>query len=135
MSVWNYIFRGRHSMRGPHHRVEGVVTISNIGLVSVSFDVNTSGNHTIVANPGGGQRIYVRAGRVIVAGDVDIQWRSGPNPLTGVESLAQDGNGYQMNFPAALDEYHFRTGVNHALTLNLSANEQVGGYICYIIAP
>lgn len=93
----------------------------------------TSGDNTIVAAVTG-KKIKVLSLVVIAAGDVDVRFESGAGgtALTGVASLATDGNGFVL--PPSMPGYHwFETAAGVLLNMELSAAVQVSGCIVYYV--
>jgi hypothetical protein len=91
----------------------------------------SSGDNTIVA-AAAGVKTKVLGLFLIGAGDVDVRFESGAGgtALTGVVSLAADGNGYVL--PIAPPGYHWiETAANAVLNLELSGAVQVSGSIVY----
>ena len=111
----------------------GTVDIAPIGTISrAAISAATSGNNTLVAAAGAGIKIKVLAMILVVSGDVDVRLESGAGgtALTGVISLAADGNGFVL--PMATPGYHWlETGANALLNLELSAAVQVSGCLVY----
>lgn len=91
------------------------------------------GNNTLVVAAGAGLKIKVLGLILVTAGDVDVRLEDGAGgaALTGVMSLASDGNGFVL--PLSFPGYHWmQTSDNTLLNLELSANIQVSGCIVYI---
>jgi len=102
-------------------------------ILRTSFNLTTIGDHVVI--PGVfRQRIKVIGMLIIVSDDVDVQvldWPGG-SELTGVLSLAGDGNGFIL--PQADPAAHwFETNPGNGLNISLSANVQVGGCIVYYV--
>ena len=107
---------------------EGVVDVQR---AAISAAIN--GDNTIVAAVAG-QQIKVLSMLLIVSGDVDVRFESGAGgaALTGVMSLAADGNGFAL--PVAPVGYHWiETVAGQLLNLELSAAVQVSGCITYYV--
>jgi len=127
----------------PHHNLDklgdGAAPVGSVDVRPVAtvlrkaISENTSGDKTLVA-ASAGKKVKVLGATLIAAGDVDVQFRSGTGPgtaLTGVMSLARDGNGFVAN-PAPVGYHHFETVAGEALILNLSAAIQAGGWLVYV---
>ena len=121
--------------------VTGTVTVSDGAQVDIAATEQTilravisgatSGNNTLVAGVTG-KKIKVLSMCLIVSGDVDVRFESGAGttPLTGVMSLAADGNGFMLS--PAMPGYHwFETAAAALLNLELSAAVQVSGFLTY----
>lgn len=94
---------------------------------------NTSGNNTLIAATASKQ-IKVISVCLIAAGDVDVRFESDASgaALTGVMSLAADGNGFVL--PPAPPGYHwFETASGKLLNLELSGAVYVDGCIVYYV--
>ncbi|MBN1315457.1 MAG: hypothetical protein JXA42_08315 [Anaerolineales bacterium] len=107
------------------------VTPSGITIQRAAISASSSGDNTLVAAVTA-KKIKVVSMKLIVSGDVDIRFESGTGgaALTGVMSLAQDGNGFVL--PAALPGFHwFETGAGQLLNLELSVAVQVSGCLTY----
>ena len=120
----NTIFNQWDDLGLPLTRGTGTVQRAVINAAS-------SGNNTLVAAVTA-KKIKVLGVLVIVSGDVDLRFESnaGGTALTGVMSLATDGNGFVL--PTALPPYHwFETAAGALLNLELSAGVQVSGCITY----
>lgn len=92
----------------------------------------SSGDNTLIAAAGAGIKNKVLGLIIVASGDVDLRLEDGAGgtALTGVISLAADGNGFilPMTFPG----YHWiQTSDNTLLNLELSAAVQVSGCIVY----
>ena len=90
-----------------------------------------SGDNTLVAAVSGKQ-IKVLAVLLVVTGDVDVRFESDADgtALTGVMSLAADGNGFVL--PMSVPGYHwFETVAGELLNLELSAAVQASGCLVY----
>lgn len=100
-------------------------------VLRAAISASTSGDNTLVAAVAG-KKTKVLGLVLIASGDVDVRLESGAGgtALTGVISLAADGNGFVL--PMALPGMHWlETGVNTLLNLELSAAVQVSGLIVY----
>lgn len=103
------------------------VSVSQPDYKYATVNFNTSGTHQIVAAVTN-KRIVVVAYAVVAGGSVNIQFHSGTTTaITGTMSLVQ-ADGIAHAFPGGL----FRTNVGEALSINLSAAVQVGGYVVYL---
>lgn len=91
----------------------------------------TSGNNTLVAAVTD-KKIKVLGVCVIVSGDVDVRFESGADgtALTGVMSLAVDGNGFVLPV-APVGQHWMETAVSTLLNLELSGNVQASGLLVY----
>lgn len=101
------------------------------GCIRAAVSAATAGNNTLVA-AASGKRTKVLGLLLVAAGAVNVRLDDGPGgtPLTGLISLAAEGNGFVL--PMALPGSHWlETSVNTALVLNLSAAVQVSGCIVY----
>ena len=113
--------------------VDGEVAISATPSVTVQRAVissGSSGNNTLVA--AGTDKIKVLGMVLVVGGDVVVRLESGADgtALTGVISLAADGNGFVL--PVAPIGYHwFETAAATLLNLELSTAVQVSGALVY----
>lgn len=95
------------------------------------ISASTSGDNTLVAAVTG-KKIKVLAVILVVSGDVDVRFESGAggSALTGIISLAQDGNGFIL--PSTLPGFHwFETAAGELLNLELSDAVQVSGCLLY----
>lgn len=104
-----------------------VRTISRAAISAAS-----SGDNTIVAAAAAGIKIKVLAVLLVVSGDVDVRFEDGAGgtALTGVISLAADGNGFVL--PLAFPGFHWlETSAATLLNLELSGAVQVSGCIVY----
>jgi hypothetical protein len=72
------------------------------------------------------KRIRVIAFCIVASGAVNVKFRSGTTDITGPMSLVSGGG-----VAHAYDGGLFETAVNQPLNINLSAAQQVGGYIVY----
>jgi hypothetical protein len=72
------------------------------------------------------KRIRVIAFCIVASGAVNVKFRSGTTDITGPMSLVSGGG-----VAHAYDGGLFETAVNQPLNINLSASQQVGGYIVY----
>jgi len=91
------------------------------------------GNNTLVVAAGAGLKIKVLGIILVASGDVDVRLEDGAGgaALTGIMSLASDGNGFVL--PMTFPGYHWmQTSDNTLLNLELSAAIQVSGCIVYI---
>jgi hypothetical protein len=96
-----------------------------------AISASSSGNNTLVAAVSG-QKIKVLGMILVVSGDVDVRLESGAGgtALTGVISLAEDGNGFVL--PMAPPHYHWvETAAGALLNLELSGAVQVSGCLVY----
>lgn len=104
-------------------------------ILRAPINVSGAGDNTlVVAHPT--NRIKVLGLILMVSGDVDVRFENGAGggALTGVMSLAADGNGFVL--PVTMPGYHwFETSVNALLNLELSAAVQVSGCIVYYQEP
>ena len=92
-----------------------------------------AGDNTLVAAAGAGLKIKVLGLILVASGDVDVRLEDGAGgaALTGVISLATDGNGFVL--PMTFPGYHWiQTSDNTLLNLELSGAVQVSGCIVYI---
>ncbi len=97
---------------------------------SVALNVAASGDNTIIAAPGAGQRIKVYAILLTVGGTVNARWESGTGgtALTGITELqAREGYAISVQPPAFL----FECAVNALLNLELSAAVNADGLVSY----
>ena len=96
-----------------------------------AISVASSGDNTVVA-AASGVKTKVLSCILVAAGDVDVRFESdaGGTALTGVMSLAADGNGFVL--PPAMPGYHWmETAASRLLNLELSAAMSVAGCITY----
>jgi len=104
---------------------------STVTIQRAAISVATSGDNTLVAAVAG-KKIKVLSVKLIVSGAVDLCFESGAGgeALTGVMSMAQDGNGFVL--PATQPGFHwFETAAGQALNLDLSDAVQVSGCLSY----
>jgi len=112
----------------------GEIAISATPAVTVkraAISAASSGNNTLVTAVAG-KKIKVLGIILVVSGDVDVRLESGADgtALTGVISLAADGNGFVL--PVAPIGYHWvETAAAALLNLELSAAVQVSGVLVY----
>jgi hypothetical protein len=95
------------------------------------INASSSGDNTVVAAVAS-KKIKVIGALLVASGDVDVRFEDGAggSALTGVMSLAADGNGFVL--PQAFPGFHwFETSVNTLLNLELSAAVQVSGCLVY----
>lgn len=98
-----------------------------------SVDFTTAATQTVVAAVAG-KRIYVVGHQLYngVATAQTVQFKSGSNLLTGVESLPSAvGGGFVLPL-APPGRCWFFTDVGAALTMVMSAATQVGGSVAFI---
>lgn len=97
-----------------------------------AISVSSSGDNTIIAAVTG-KAIRVLGVVLIGAGDVDVRFESGAGgtALTGVMSLAADGNGFVLPICPNEDLYWFETAAGSLLNLELSGAVAVAGCIIY----
>lgn len=96
-----------------------------------AINAASSGDNTLVAAVTG-QQIKVLGLIMVASGDVDVRLESGAGgtALTGVISLAADGNGFVL--PIAPPGYHWvETAAGALLNLELSGAVQVSGCLVY----
>lgn len=120
----------------------GVNTSPGLSTFTAAFDgitfkraaihCDTSGNNTIVA-AASGKKIKVVAVVLIAAGSVDVRFESGASgtALTGVMSLAADGNGFVLSAGGQPGLHWFETAASALLNLELSAAVYVDGCLVY----
>jgi len=98
-----------------------------------SIDFNTIATQTVVAAVAG-KRIYVLGYQLYngVATAQTVQFKSGSNNLTGVESLPSSVGGPIMLPIAPVGRCWFFTDVGAALGMAMTAATQVGGSVAYI---
>jgi hypothetical protein len=95
-------------------------------------DVNTSGDHAIVAADPSARILVVKA-RLISGGAVNVKWLDG-TAGTEIDGLCPLST--STGYVDKCDQGIFApTSINKALVLNLSANIQVGGSIAYVKLP
>ena len=117
------ICRAMGAMEG--RREQGIPTVQRQAI-----DISIAGNNTLlIASP---ERIRVLGMLLICEGDVSIYFQdeASGNRLTGVMSLAVDGNGFVMPM-SMVGMPWLETGVNSALIMNLSAAVRVAGVLVY----
>lgn len=111
----------------------GKVDIEATGtILRAAISAAGAGDNTIVAAGAGGIQTKVLGLLLVVSDDVDIRFENGAGgaALTGVMSLAADGNGFVL--PMAMPGYHWwETSAATVLNLELSAAVQVSGCIIY----
>jgi len=112
--------------------VDGTIDIAASGTIKRAIISGaTSGNNTLIAAVSG-KKIKVLSLILVATGDVDVRFEDGAGgtALTGVMSLAADGNGFVL--PPALPGYHWmETSVNTLLNMELSDAVQCSGCIVY----
>lgn len=91
----------------------------------------TSGNNTLVAGVAS-KKIALLGCVLIVSGDVDVRFESAANgaALSGVMSLAVDGNGFVLPI-SDIGKPWLKTVAGELLNLELSASVQVSGFLVY----
>lgn len=112
--------------------IEGILRGTEQTIARAVISAATSPNNTLIAAAGSGVKNKVLGLILIASGDVDVRLESaaGGTALTGVISLAADGNGFVL--PMAMPGHHWiETGDNALLNLELSAAVQVSGCIVY----
>lgn len=100
-------------------------------ILRAAISAASSGDNTLVAAVTG-KKIKVLGIWMIASGDVDVRLESGAGgtALTGVASLAADGNGYVL--PMSRPGLHwFETAAAALLNLELSGAVQVSGSLVY----
>lgn len=109
------------------------VTIGTGGhtILRAAISASSSGDNTLVAAVAS-KKIKVLSMTLIVTGDVDIRFESGAGgpALSGVMSLAADGNGFVLP-PALPGFHHIETAAGELLNLELSGAVQVSGFMTY----
>lgn len=105
--------------------------ISTQTILRAAVSAASSGNNTVVAAVSG-EKIKVLSVILIVSGDVDVRLESDADgtALTGVMSLASDGNGFVLP-PAPIGLHWVETVAGELLNLELSDAIQVSGCITY----
>jgi hypothetical protein len=100
-------------------------------ILRAAISAASSGDNTVVAAVAS-KKIKVLEVVLIAAGDVDVRFESaaGGTALTGVMSLAADGNGFVAPM-ATPGLHHFETAAAALLNLELSAAVQVSGWLVY----
>jgi hypothetical protein len=100
---------------------------------SASVDFNTAATQTVVAAVAG-KRVYVLGYQLYngVATAQTVQFKSGSNLLTGVESLPSAVGGGAVLPLAPERRCWFFTDLGAALTMVMSAATQVGGSVAFI---
>lgn len=101
-------------------------------ILRAAISAASSGDNTLIAAAGAGIKNKILGIILVTSGDVDVRLESGAGgaALTGVISLASDGNGFVL--PATFPGYHWlETAANTLLNLELSAAVQVSGCIVY----
>jgi len=93
----------------------------------VSVDINTLGDNTILT-PGSGNKIIILGGVLMAGADVDIRFKSAATNLSGAMPVASRG-GFKMELDAM---GHLETADDEAFIINLSAAEQLSGFLQYI---
>jgi hypothetical protein len=93
----------------------------NFGVINAT----TSGDTQVVAGVTD-KRIRVIAFCIVASGAVNVKFRSGTTDITGPMSLVSGGG-----VAHAYDGGLFETAVGQPLNINLSAAQQVGGYVVY----
>ena len=109
-----------------------VVPTTDKTILRAAISAASSGDNTLIAAAGEGIKNKVLGMVLIAGGDVDVRLESGAGgtALTGVISLAADGNGFVI--PVTQPGLHWlETGANALLNLELSAAVQVSGFIVY----
>ena len=100
-------------------------------LAYASVSAALAGANTLVAAAGAGARIYVVSYLLVAAGAVTVEFRSGVTPISGVMSLAANG---QVRADGQPSSPLFRTAANEALGLQLGGAVQVSGHLTYFMA-
>jgi hypothetical protein len=121
-------------MAGPHY-TQIVRTVAGVDAKRAAVNAASSaavGNTLVAAVPG--KRICVLAACLIAAGDVSATFFSGAadtgTALTGPLTLSASG-GFVINAPADPAMAWMVTEPGEALTLGLSADVAVGGWLVY----
>lgn len=112
------------------------IVLTGHDIYRASISSASSGDNTIVAAVGAGYKIKVLGMVLIASGNVDVRLEDGASgtALTGVMSLAADGNGFVL--PVAPIGHHWlETSANTLLNLELSDAVQVSGFIIYTTGP
>lgn len=117
---------------GTHAQVLATVEAgTSVTVKRAVIHCNTNGNNTVIAAVAGKQLKIVGV-LLVVAGDVDVRFESGAGgtALTGIMSLAADGNGFVL--PQTTPGFHWlETTVGALLNLELSAGVWADGCIVY----
>lgn len=91
----------------------------------------TLGDNSLVAAQGAGKVIYLVSFEFICAAAIGVQWKSGGNNLTGVQSYGANGGMVHHGKPSSPVRW---TNANEALILTLSGvATQVSGDYTYIV--
>jgi hypothetical protein len=109
----------------------GVSATPSVTVKRAVISAASAGDNTLVAAVAAA-KIKVLSLGLIASGDVDVRLESGAGgtALTGVISLAADGNGFVAS-PALPGYHHWETAVNTLLNLELSGAVQVSGWLVY----
>ena len=103
-------------------KIPGTVMFASVSTAS-------SGDTSIVAAQGSGNKIRVLAYVLVASAAVSVKWRSASTDKTGAMALAANGGVSSGYSPVG----HFETAANEALNLNLSGAQQVSGHIAYYV--
>lgn len=111
--------------------VTGTVTPSNV-LTELPLEISTSGDNTVIAAPGAGNRIIIYHINYLTRGAVNVRLLSGANDLSGLYTWqSAQGGGFAFDGSTVgglpLNE-------NEAFIINLSAAVGIDGFILYAIA-
>lgn len=116
---------------GAVRHITGVLSDDLGNVLTVKYapiDVATLGDNTIVALVAG-KKLRVINWVAVVSAAVSIRWKSGAaTNLSGAMALAANGGAA----PGEAAHGHFETAAGVALVLNLSAAQQVSGYLAYV---
>jgi hypothetical protein len=107
-------------------------------MLQAKIDFATSGDKQVVAGVAS-QRIRVVNFVLIAAAAVNATWKDGTTALTGAMTMAtgvpiQSGYSTVRGVGGGYDG-HFDTSQGADLTLNLSGNVQVSGWVNYVLVP
>lgn len=111
--------------------VTGTVTPSNV-LTELPLEIATSGDNTLIAAPGAGNRIIIYHINYLTRGAVNVRLLSGANDLSGLYTWQNaEGGGFAFDGSTVgglpLNE-------NEAFVINLSANVGIDGFILYSVS-
>lgn len=101
-------------------------------ILRAAISAASSGDNTLIAAAASGIKNKILALILVASGDVDVRLESGAGgtALTGIISLASDGNGFVL--PMTFPGYHWiETAAATLLNLELSAAVQISGCIVY----
>jgi hypothetical protein len=109
-------------------------------ITRASIDIATSGVNTVIAAPGGGNRIKIIAYKIQNTSDTDLTviLKSGTTAINGdgflLGGTATTANAPMMDTffaPGGVGQGEIVLGDNEAFVIDLSAAKQVSGYVIY----